>query len=191
MRMYGFKAGIGTASRILSPGDGGYTVGVLVNANASHRKDWLLVNGVPVGRELAESHAAATRDGSIIILIATDAPLIPIQLRRLCKRAVMGLARTGSVSHTGSGDFILAFSTAQRIPRKRELSEEIRLVNSVEALRDRELTPVFSAVVEATEEAILNSLCVAETMLGRDGRVIPALPHDQLVEILKRHDRLQ
>ena len=185
MRMYGFKAGIGTASRVLPQEDGAYTVGVLVNANSSSRQDWLVVDGVPVGRELTAQARSEESGNSIVILVATDAPLIPIQLRRLCKRAVLGLARTGAVSHTGSGDLILAFSTAHRIPRGKAL------LDTLSALRDYRLTPLFQATAEATEEAILNALCSAETMVGRDGNTVPGIPHDRLVQILKRYGRIE
>ena len=174
MRAYGFKAGIGTASRVVQR----HTVGVLVNANCGRRPE-LIVDGVPVGKRLGSESSKRLRDGSIIILIGTDAPLIPIQLRRLCKRAPMGLARTGTVSRTSSGDLILAFSTAQRIPRNQAV------LDTLLTLRDRQLTPLFQAVVEATEEAILNAIIGEETMVGRDGNTIPGLPVDLLMEIIR------
>ena len=184
MRAYGYKAGIGTSSRVLPEKDGGYTVGVLVNANCGRRPE-LLVAGVSAGRLLAEQEAEQpTRDGSIIILIATDAPLIPIQLRRLCTRAALGLARTGTVSRTSSGDLMLSFSTAHRIPRDKAA------VDTVQTLRDGHLTALFQATVEATEESILNALCVADTLIGRDDRIMPGLPLDQLRGILKKHGKL-
>ncbi len=174
MRAYGFKAGIGTASRVVQR----HTVGVLVNANCGRRPE-LIVDGVPVGKRLGSESSKRLRDGSIIILIGTDAPLIPTQLRRLCKRAPLGLARTGTVSRTSSGDLILAFSTAQRIPRNQAV------LDTLLTLRDRQLTPLFQAVVEATEEAILNAIIGEETMVGRDGNTIPGLPVDLLMEIIR------
>ena len=174
MRAYGFKAGIGTASRVVQR----HTVGVLVNANCGRRPE-LIVDGVPVGKRLGSESSKRLRDGSIIIVIGTDAPLIPIQLRRLCKRAPLGLARTGTVSRTSSGDLILAFSTAQRIPRNQAV------LDTLLTLRDRQLTPLFQAVVEATEEAILNAIIGEETMVGRDGNTIPGLPVDLLMEIIR------
>ena len=184
MRAYGFKAGIGTASRVLAEEEGGYTVGVLVNANCGRRPE-LVVDGVPAGRELSVDASAPTRDGSIVILIATDAPLIPIQLRRLCRRTALGVARTGTVSRHSSGDLMLAFSTAHRIPRNAALLDTVR------TLRDSRLTPLFQAVVEATEEAILNALCSADAMVGRDDRTIPGLPLDRLRDILRRYGRIK
>ena len=184
MRAYSYKAGIGTSSRVLGKEEGGYTVGVLVNANCGRRPE-LLVAGVPVGRLLAEQdESAKTRDGSIIILIATDAPLIPIQLRRLCTRASLGMARTGTVSRTSSGDHILSFSVAHTIPRDKAVMDTVR------TLRDRNLTPLFQATVEATEEAILNAMCKSDTFVGRDDRTMPGLPLDQVSRILKDHGRL-
>lgn len=195
MRMYGYKAGIGTASRILTKKDGGYTVGILVNANSSSQQDWLRVNGIHVGKEISAQTPPASRDGSIIVIIATDAPLLPIQLRRLCKRAILGLGRTGKISHPGSGDFILAFSTAQYIPRKLKLfktkNTNQKFFDTFQKLREKRLTPLFQVVIEATEEAVINALCVAETMVGRDNQVMPGLPHDQLVKILKKHGRIE
>jgi D-aminopeptidase len=209
MRAYSYKAGIGTSSRILPEEDGGYTVGVLVNANCGRRPE-LLVAGVPVGKLLAEQEETQqTRDGSIIILIATDAPLIPLQLRRLCTRASLGLARTGTVSRTSSGDLILAFSVAHRITREDSvvdtlvadsgselpLPQEPQVVvpvpiDTVRTLRDYALTPLFQATVEATEEAILNALCRADTLIGKDDLVMPGLPLDQVAKILKDHGKL-
>ena len=179
MRSYGFKAGIGTASRVVPDG---HTVGVLVNANCGRRPK-LLIAGVPVGRELPVQ-ASPTRDGSIIVVIATDAPLVPHQLRRLCKRAAIGIGRTGTVSRTSSGDFALAFSTAYRVPRTRADRDTIT------TLRDGRLNAIFQATIEATEEAIVNSMCVAEPMTGRDNRTMPALPHDKLIEVLQKYGRM-
>ena len=179
MRSYGFKAGIGTASRVVPDG---HTVGVLVNANCGRRRE-LLIAGVPVGRELPVQ-TSPTRDGSIIVVIATDAPLVPHQLRRLCKRAAIGIGRTGTVSRTSSGDFALAFSTAYRLPRTRADRDTIT------TLRDNRLNAIFQATIEATEEAIVNAMCVAEPMTGRDNRTMPALPHDKLLEVLKKYGRM-
>ena len=179
MRAYQFKAGIGTASRVVPDG---HTVGVLVNANCGRRRE-LLIAGVPVGRELPVQ-TSPTRDGSIIVVIATDAPLVPHQLRRLCKRAAIGIGRTGTVSRTSSGDFAIAFSTAYRVPRTRADRDTIT------TLRDGRLTAIFQATIEATEEAIINAMCVAETMTGRENRTMPALPHDKLIEILKKYGRM-
>ncbi len=179
MRSYGFKAGIGTASRVVPDG---HTVGVLVNANCGRRRE-LLIAGVPAGRELPVQ-ASSTRDGSIIVVIATDAPLVPHQLRRLCKRAALGIGRTGTVSRTSSGDFALAFSTAYRLPRTRADRDTIT------TLRDGRLNAIFQATIEATEEAIVNAMCVAEPMTGRENRTMPALPHDKLIEILKKYGRM-
>ena len=184
MRSYEFKAGIGTSSRVLAEEDGRYTVGVLVNANCGRRPE-LVIAGNPMGRTLPEKRSQATRDGSIIVVIATDAPLLPTQLRRLCTRAGWGVARTGTVSRHHSGDFAIAFSTAHRITRN------AALLDTVCSLRDRRLTPLFTAVVEATEEAILNALFVADTMVGRDDRVVPGLPVDRVVEALRRHSRVK
>jgi len=194
MRMAGFKSGIGTASRVLPEADGGYTVGVLVNANIGPRYQ-LIFDGVSVLEELQSSSPPSTRDGSIIVVIATDAPLIPIQLRRLCKRAAMGISRVGAVSHAGSGDFAIAFSTAQRISTSDDLAPAAigrrRGVDTIKTVRDGHITPLFRAVIEATEEAVINALCVADSMAYRDGLVKPGIPHDRLVEILKRHGRIK
>ena len=180
MRAYQFKAGIGTASRVVPDG---HTVGVLVNANCGRRPK-LTIAGVPVGRELPV-RASPTRDGSIIVVIATDAPLVPHQLRRLCKRAALGIGRTGTVSRTSSGDFAIAFSTAYRLSRSRADRDTIT------TLRDGRLNAIFQATIEATEEAIVNAMCVAEPMTGRDNRTMPALPHDKLIEVLQKYGRIK
>lgn len=181
MRSYEFKAGIGTASRKLP---NGYTVGVLVNANCGRRPN-LTISGVPVGQALPKDAKPPTRDGSIIVVIATDAPILPHQLRRLCNRASFGITRTGTISRTSSGDFAIAFSTAHTIPRNRATQD------TIVTLRDRQLNGLFQATIEATEEAIINALCVAEPMTGRDNRVMPALPHNQVITILRKHGRIK
>ena len=180
MRAYGFKAGIGTASRVLPDG---HTVGVLVNANCG-RRQMLTIAGVPVGQELP-TQTSPTRDGSIIVVIATDAPLVPHQLRRLCKRAAFGITHTGTVSRTSSGDFAIAFSTAYQLSPTRADRDTIT------TLRDNRLTSLFQATIEATEEAIINAMCVAPPMKGKDDRVMPALPHDKLVQILQKYGRVK
>jgi D-aminopeptidase len=180
---YGWKGGIGTASRKLSRVEGGYTLGVLVQLNCGRAHE-LVIAGVPIGRELTpKSYAVAPESGSIIIIAATDAPLLPHQLKRVARRLTMGLARTGSVSGNGSGDIFLAFSTAN-IPRKQGTS-----VESVKMLRDSSIDPIFTAAVHATEEAIVNALVAAETMIGIEDRTIRALPHDGLRAILRKHSR--
>jgi len=184
MTAFDFKAGIGTASRVLAAEQGGYTVGVLVNANMDTRAN-LRVDGVPVGLELGDDPAARDEDGSIVIAIATDAPLDHLKLKRLASKASLGLARTGAISRHGSGDLFLAFSTANRVPhRAQERTYQIRVV------ADNHLNPIFQAAQEATEEAILNALTMATTTVGRDGNTAHALPLDRLVVILKKYGRL-
>ncbi|MGQ0695779.1 MAG: DmpA family aminopeptidase [Nitrospiraceae bacterium] len=180
MVSYGFKGGIGTASRRMSEQEGSYTVGVLVNANHGRRPE-LVVTGVPVGRlyeavpPTAQVLSAGHGEGSIIIVIATDAPLDGRQLARLAKRAALGLARTGSTARHGSGDFILAFSTANVIPHY----PKERTYNLTH-LADTHLNPLITATVEATEEAILNALTMATTVVGRDGHRAEAIALDRL-----------
>ena len=185
MRAFGFKAGIGTASRLV-PCDGRTcTVGVLVQANFGRRPQ-LRVAGVPVGREITDflpERGEASGNKSLLVIIATDAPLIPRQLRRLCKRVALGMARTGAVSTHGSGDLALAFSTAQRLSNAQ--------VRTLSMLKDSALSQVFQGVVEATEEAILNALTMAYTMVGRDGNTIHALPLDRLVDVMRDYGRLK
>jgi D-aminopeptidase len=189
MVSYGFKGGIGSASRRLPDREGAYTVGVLVNANHG-RKPELIVAGVPVGRLYDASSAAAVTakpgdaEGSIIIVVATDAPLDARQLNRLAKRAALGLARTGSTARHGSGDFILAFSTANVIPHYPE-----QPTYPLTHLADTHLNPLITATVEATEEAILNALTTATTVVGRDGHRIEAISLARLRDILASHPR--
>jgi L-aminopeptidase/D-esterase-like protein len=179
MVCYEFKGGIGTASRR----PGGHTVGVLVQANHG-RRGQLRIAGVPVGQAIPEGAIRRRESGSIIIVVATDAPLLPHQLKRLARRAALGLARTGSVSGNGSGDLFVAFSTANpgaSTPGK---------VARVEMLPLDSMDPLFEATVQATEEAIVNALVAAETMKGVDDREVRALPHDRLKQLLKQHNRL-
>lgn len=184
MVSYGFKGGIGTSSRKLSEKDGGYTIGVLVNANHGRRPE-LVVNGVPVGKQydapgpIAEVLSPGQSEGSIIIVIATDAPLDGRQLTRLAKRAALGLARTGSTARHGSGDFMLAFSTANVIPHYPKDS-----TYTLTHLADTHLNPVITATVEATEEAILNALTMATTVVGRDGHRVEAINLDRLKSLV-------
>jgi D-aminopeptidase len=194
MVCYGFKGGIGTASRVLSAEQGGYTVGVLVQCNCGRRPQ-LTIAGVPVGREIPHSTpyaqsipqppgSAAEGDvGSIIIIVATNAPLLPHQLKRLARRATLGLARTGSTSGNGSGDIFLAFSTANSHANKAPGP------NSVLAVSNEEISPLFTATVEATEEAIINAMVGAETMTGFEGHTVIELPHAQLIEALRKYHR--
>ena len=183
MICYEFKGGIGTASRRLPDRQGGYTVGVLVQANHG-RRGQLQVAGVPVGREIPEGASGRRESGSIIIVIATDAPLLPHQVKRLARRAALGLARTGSVSGDGSGDLFLAFSTVS--PQRGAGGRNPR----VEYLEPHRMDPLFEATVQATEEAIVNALIAAETMSGVNGRTVIGLPHDRLREVLRKYNRL-
>lgn len=180
---FGYKGGIGTSSRHLPPEMGGYTVGVLVQTNYG---GILRINGVPVGRELGRyafrPDASQDGDGSCMVVVATDAPLSPRNLRRLAKRALFGLARTGSFMSNGSGDYVIAFSTAYRIPHQSSQKESLRSLLSNDAMN-----PLFLAAVEATEEAVYNSLFTATGVTGRDGHRIDALPVDRVMEICSRY----
>ena len=181
MISYGFKGGIGTSSRRLSDQEGGYTVGVLVNANHGRREE-LMINGVPVGKRYdADGLAVSGSEGSIIIVIATDAPLDARQLGRLAKRAALGLARTGSTARHGSGDFMLAFSTRSTIPHYPETR-----TFSMTRMADTHLNSLFTATVEATEEAIVNALTMASTMIGRDDHRVEAISLSKLTALLHR-----
>ena len=198
MICYGFKGGIGTSSRRVGENAGGYTVGVLVQANFGRRPE-LTIAGVPVGREITDltpetsrgSGAAADinldHEGSVIVVIATDAPLSSRQLERLASRAALGLARTGSTSGNTSGDIFIAFSTANTIPQSttsRTLSATFISPESTASLN-----PLFQAVVEATEESVLNALMKAETMIGINGNRVHALPYDRLKAVMEKYGR--
>jgi len=192
MICYEFKGGIGTSSRRVKDASGEYTVGVLVQANFGNRHQ-LMIAGVPVGQEIPDNRAyaslgptGANRDmGSIIVVIAVDAPLLPHQLKRIARRATMGIARTGGVASNSSGDIFIAFSTANS-----NIGAEDGLP-TVRMLPNDRVTPLFEATVDATEEAIVNALVAAETMTGSNDRRVIALPHDRLVELLRKYNRLQ
>ncbi len=183
MICYEFKGGIGTSSRKLSERQGGYTVGVLVQANFGLRSQ-LQIAGVPVGKEITEGTIRKIEMGSIIVAVATDAPLLPHQLKRLARRVPLGLARTGSMSGNGSGDIFVAFSTAN--PKAWESQEPAAL----KMLPNERMNSLFDATVLATEEAVINAMVAAETMTGVDGHKILALPHNRLREVLKTYNRL-
>jgi D-aminopeptidase len=178
-----FKGGIGTASRVLDAKSGGYTVGVLVQCNYGNRGQ-LRIAGVPVGKEIPEHPAYGEDVGSIIIVVATDAPLIPTQLKRVARKVSLGLGRVGSYSGDDSGDIFVAFSTANpgAIASKG--------VRDLKMLPNDQLDPLFLATVEATEEAVINAMIAAETMTGIDDHTVIALPHDRLREVLKKYNRL-
>jgi D-aminopeptidase len=184
-RAFEFKAGIGTASRLVSLHDDQYCVGVLVQANFASREN-LIIAGVPVGKEITdlmpEIHRDPEREGSILVVVATNAPLIPTQLKRLAKRAALGIGRTGGISTDSSGDLFVAFSTA--VPKEEEGRQKWSTI------KNPDVSPLLAAVVQATEEAIINSLVAAKTMHGINDNVIYALPHDRLREVLKKYNRL-
>jgi L-aminopeptidase/D-esterase-like protein len=203
MQCLGFKGGIGSASRRLSPRAGGYTVGVLVQCNFGQRR-LLRIAGAPVGQEITDlqpcyeapgldSTRAAERcpagfdrdrdQGSIIVVVGTDAPLLPHQLRRVARRAALGIGRMGGIAGAGSGDLFLAFSTA-------ETTADSVPVATVRMLNDNGIDPVYEATVQATEEAIINAMVAARTMKGAGGLVVPALPHDRLKQVLRKYGRL-
>lgn len=183
MRCYQFKAGIGTSSRVLPTNRGGWKVGVLVNSNGGRRHQ-LRIDGVPVGKALEEAESKPGRDGSFIIVIATDAPLTHRQLKQLAIRATHGLARTGTPSTDGSGEFVIAFSTANVFPSGTESG-----TFQIDMVVNRQLSSLFQAVIEATEEAIINSMTMATTMTGRNGRTMPAIPLDRLKQVMKQYGR--
>jgi len=190
MVCYQFKGGIGTASRRLDAKAGGYTVGVLLQANFGVRHQ-LRVAGVPVGMEITDgtgrgaSDSAAVEAGSVIVVVATDAPLLPHQLKRLARRVSLGLARTGSMSGNGSGDIFIAFSTAN--PGAFKASG----LATLEMVSNERISPLFDATVQATEEAVINALVAADAMVGVDNHRIVGLPHDRLRETLRKYNRLQ
>jgi D-aminopeptidase len=194
MICHGFKGGIGTASRVLTVQDGGFTVGVLVQANHG-RRERLAVNGAPVGRELGADEISlpvppeadlAPGFGSIIIVVATDAPLLPHQCARLAQRAGLGVARTGGAGEHTSGDLFLCFAIGNRGMTPGELGHDSPLTVPLTMLSDAFITGLFYSVIEATEEAILNAMLSAETMTGRDGITAHALPAERVAAIVNR-----
>ena len=185
---YEFKGGSGTASRVIaSKKDPSrkYTLGAFVQTNCGRRPQ-LTIAGVPVGKEIPENAPYTKENGSIIIVVGTDAPLLPHQLKRLARRASLGLARTGSTSGNGSGDLFIAFSTANP-----GVADPAKPTHSAQTIPNDRLDPIFDATVEAVEEAIVNSMVVNQSMTGRDGHKIDALPHDRLREGLKKYNRLR
>ncbi len=186
MSAFGFKGGVGTASRRLPNSLGAYTLGVLLVANFGQRRD-LLILGVPVGQQLGDGEQVTSQGGSVMVILATDAPLAPHQLARLARRAVHGLARTGSMASHGSGDFVIAFSTTNRVAHHpAALTRRVELVEENGPV----LNGLFCAAIESTEEAVYNALFRAETLEGRDGHVSEALPIPAVVSLLRKHGRL-
>jgi L-aminopeptidase/D-esterase-like protein len=185
----GFKGGIGTSSRRLADKDGGYLVGVLVQCNYGRRQN-LRIAGIPVGREIEseDPYAFVSSDlaehGSIIVVVATNAPLLPHQLKRIARRVSLGIGRTGSIAGNGSGDIFIAFSTAN------PGASDVGHVVDVRMVPNGSLDPLFAATVEATEEAIVNAMVAATDMTGINGHHVRALPHDQLRAVLAKYNRL-
>ncbi|HSA94905.1 MAG TPA: P1 family peptidase [Acidobacteriota bacterium] len=185
MIVHGFKGGTGTSSRRVTIRDTAYTLGVLVQANYGSR-DQLTISGVPVGKEIRNfmPDDGGGDAGSIIAVIATDAPLLPHQLKRIAERATLGIGRTGGLGSNGSGDIFIAFSTANAAAAAGSG------LARVEMLPNDWINPLFAATVQATEEAIINAMIAAETMEGVNGHVIYAIPHDRLRAVLKKYNRL-
>ena len=183
-----FKGGIGTSSRVIEVKSGTFTIGVLVQANYGDRRQ-LRIDGVPIGRELGYDHTPRARveyqpEGAIIVVIATDAPLTADQCKRLAQRATIGLGRVGGFGHTSSGDIFLAFATGNHIPDRSDGLIDLKM------LPHMHLDRFFDGVVEATEEAIINALCMAETMVGFKGRTAYELPLDEVQRVMKKYNRL-
>jgi D-aminopeptidase len=194
MRCLGFKGGTGTASRVIKVGDSTYTIGVLVQANFGQKKN-LTIAGVPIGVELKDTlnsviHKLAQThyqegDGSIIVVLATDAPLLPHQLKRIAQRITLGVGKVGGRGENGSGDIFIAFSTANPGAFNREK------VVSVKQFPNDQITPLVEGTVQAVEEAIINALVAADTMEGINGNISYALPHDKVIELLRKYGRIK
>jgi L-aminopeptidase/D-esterase-like protein len=184
MICFEWKGGTGTASRKLQPKDGGYTVGVLVQCNFGVHH-LLRIAGTPVGYDISGKSVWNSDTGSIIVVVATDAPLLPGQMKRIAKRVTLGLGRLGSISGDGSGDIFIAFSTANP-----GAGMEQHHPTPVQMLPNAQIDALFEATVQATEEAVVNALVAAKTMTGADGHEVEALPHDKLREVLKKYNRL-
>ncbi|PWJ56978.1 D-aminopeptidase [Dyadobacter jejuensis] len=184
---FGYKGGIGTSSRVLPGKFGGYTIGVLVQTNFG---GVLQVNGVPIGEELGQyafkDVLDKSSDGSCMIVIATDAPLDARNLKRLAKRAMLGLAKTGGIASNGSGDYVIAFSTVNRV-----LHESPQPTAPATYLHNDYVSPIFMAAIEATEEAIINSLFMATTLEGSEGHRVEALPREKVLALMKKYGRLK
>lgn len=187
MSCHGFKCGIGTSSRQLDERFGGYTVGVLVQANYGGR-DTLTIAGVPVGKEITNLQPQydflSSGSGSIIVVVATDAPLLPHQLKRLARRVPLGVGKVGGIGTNGSGDIFIVFSTANPGTAKRSG------IQRLEMLPNDQMSPLFLATIQATEEAIVNALVAAETLVGINGNTVYALPHGRLRKVLRKYNRL-
>jgi L-aminopeptidase/D-esterase-like protein len=196
MMCYGFKGGIGTASRVVDKSVGGYTVGVLVQSNHGTRSQ-LTIAGVPVGKELRDTLLPRfdppsgkigvdpqKETGSIIIVLATDAPLLPDQLKRLAHRIPLGLTRTGAIGGNGSGDIFIAFSTANKNAFSTEKAQQIT------TMPNEHMNALFAATIQATEEAIINSLFAGKTLVGINGNTMYGLPKERVVQIMKKYNRL-
>ncbi len=196
MICHGFKGGTGTASRVVAANAGNYSVGVLVQANHG-RRERLRIDGVPVGEELSASTvplpgapAASEGVGSIIVVVATDAPLLPNQCTRLAQRAGFGIARTGGVGEHSSGDLFVAFATGNRGLPGSDYLPDSPITIPLHMLSNTYINTLFDAVVEATEEAILNALLAAETMTGRDHVTAHRLDPDRLLPVMRRYGQL-
>jgi len=179
---FGYKGGIGTSSRLLASENGGYTVGVLVQTNFGGS---LMITGIPAGRELEQSGNINSGDGSCMIIVATNAPITARNLKRLAKRAVFGLARTGGNCSNGSGEYVIAFSTARELRIPHYTGDSFVLENR--ELRNDRMTPLFEAAIEATEEAVFNSLFASGEMTGYSGHKVEGLPVEKVMRILKFH----
>jgi len=195
MIAHGFKAGIGTSSRIATIGERQFTVGVLVQANCGYRRS-LTVAGVRVGDKFQNTPLPGGKpdsdQGSIIVIVATDCPLLPHQLNRVARRVPGGIARVGAYGANSSGDIFLAFSTANTISCSKDASNvKFSSTLSLEMMDNECIDPIFEATIQATEEAMLNSLTVAETMVGFGGNTAYKLPQDELMSLLKNHHCLQ
>lgn len=188
MALYHFKGGNGTASRTFTIDGKTYTLGVFIQANFGGRND-LMISGVPVGKEIKDYkaifHNPKRKDGSAIVIVATDAPLLPSQLKLVAKRVAHGIARTGTFTNDSSGEIFLALSTAEPASNEKETMQTWNVISK------EQLNPIFKATVQATEEAIVNTLVAAEDMEGINNNKIFALPHDQLISILKKYNRLK
>jgi D-aminopeptidase len=190
MICHGFKGGIGTSSRLVKIGENTFTIGVLVQTNYGSRES-LIIDGVPIGKEISDlipQHDPIKKDedrGSIIVVVATDAPLLPHQLKRIARRVPMGIAKAGGYASDSSGDIFIAFSTANKGAANRTTNQKLSM------LPNDLISPLFEATVQATEESIINALLAAKTMVGINNTIVYELPEDRLLEILRKYNRLK